>query len=532
VVATFIGVSIQDLKPNSQDTSAFYLANIYQILADVNVSLPPALATPPQFSPSFPAIWVNSLWFLSLVMGLTCALLATLLQQWARRYLWVTQPPCTPHRRARLRSYFAEGVDKSKLPWATEALPALLHCPLLLFFVGLAVFLFNIHHTVFTVVLSWAGLCASIYACITFMPIFRQDSPYYTPLTLSVWYIVNSFMYVLFGFLSWLERFHFYNYDTWRRFDQFKEHYLRRLLKGVIRAAEETAQGLGPAIDGRALLWTLGYLDEDLDLERFFAAIPGFCESRRVVDPVGTFIKPNDKKISATLIQFMERTVSSNLISESVKQTRIAICRMAIDATSLSASRQILDRVLLGTWNKLLFSIDFALSARRWGISSNPSIHFRAECVVALVIVFFQECDERWERLAIDQLGISRSVLEQYLVHGDSVLLANFICIAQKIFLYHSENGDWPLFHGASLRALEMASRFDARRTLPELQHEFCNLWNRLVLTARNDNDPHTRSTTVRMLKRVRKIYVALHEGIDTTGSTLSKWCNDDPALN
>jgi hypothetical protein len=465
-------------------------------------------------------------------MGLTCALLATLLQQWARRYLWVTQPPCTPHRRARLRSYFAEGVDKSKLPWATEALPALLHCPLLLFFVGLAVFLFNIHHTVFTVVLSWAGLCASIYACITFMPIFRQDSPYYTPLTLSVWYIVNSFMYVLFGFLSWLERFHFYNYDTWRRFDQFKEHYLRRLLKGVIRAAEETAQGLGPAIDGRALLWTLGYLDEDLDLERFFAAIPGFCESRRVVDPVGTFIKPNDKKISATLIQFMERTVSSNLISESVKQTRIAICRMAIDATSLSASRQILDRVLLGTWNKLLFSIDFALSARRWGISSNPSIHFRAECVVALVIVFFQECDERWERLAIDQLGISRSVLEQYLVHGDSVLLANFICIAQKIFLYHSENGDWPLFHGASLRALEMASRFDARRTLPELQHEFCNLWNRLVLTARNDNDPHTRSTTVRMLKRVRKIYVALHEGIDTTGSTLSKWCNDDPALN
>jgi hypothetical protein len=157
--------------------------------------------------------------------------------------------------------------------------------------------------------------------------------------------------FYLFGFLSWLERSHCYNYDTWRRFDHFKELYLRRVLKGVIRAAEETAQGLGSAIDGRALLWTLESLDEDLDLERFFAAIPGFCESIRVVDPVGAFIKPNDKKISATLIQFMERTLSSNLISESVKQTRIAICRMAIDAASLSASRQILDRVLLGTWN-------------------------------------------------------------------------------------------------------------------------------------------------------------------------------------
>jgi hypothetical protein len=148
------------------------------------------------------------------------------------------------------------------------------------------------------------------------------------------------------------------------------------------------------------------------------------------------------------------------------------------------------------------------------------------------VIVFFQERDECWQRLAIDQLGISRSVLEQYLAHGDSVLLANFVCITQKIFRYHSENGDWPLFHGPSLRTLEMASRFDARRILPELQHEFCNLWNRLVLTARNDNDSHTRSTTVRMLKRIRNTYVALHEGIDSTGSTLSKFCNDDPALN
>ena len=179
------------------------------------------------------------------------------------------------------------------------------------------------------------------------MPIFRQDSPYYTPFTLSAWYIVNSFLYVLFGFLSWLEHFHFYNHDTWRRFDHFKELYLRRVLKGVIRAADETAQGLGSAIDGRALLWTLESLDEDLDLERFFAAIPGFCESIKVVDPVGAFIKPNDKKISATLIQFMGRTLSSNLISESVKQTRIAIRRMAIDAASLSASRRILDRVLI-----------------------------------------------------------------------------------------------------------------------------------------------------------------------------------------
>jgi hypothetical protein len=65
-----------------------------------------------------------------LAMGLTCTLLATLSQQWARRYLWVTQPRCSPHRRSRVRSFFAEGVDKLHLPWAVEVLPTLLHCSL------------------------------------------------------------------------------------------------------------------------------------------------------------------------------------------------------------------------------------------------------------------------------------------------------------------------------------------------------------------------------------------------------------------
>lgn len=96
--------------------------------------------------------------------------------------------------------------------------------------------------------------------------------------------------------------FSFYNYDTWRRFYHFNDLYLRRLLKGVIRVAEETAQGLGSAINERALFWTLESWDEDLDLERFFAVIPDFCDSRGDVDLVGTSIKPNDKKISATLI--------------------------------------------------------------------------------------------------------------------------------------------------------------------------------------------------------------------------------------
>ena len=104
---------------------------------------------------------MNSLWFLSLVIGLTCALLATLLKQWARRYMKVTQPRYNPHRRVRIRAFFAEGVDKL-LPRAVEALPVLLHLSLSLFFAGLAIYLFNINHTVFkAVILSTTWVSAS-----------------------------------------------------------------------------------------------------------------------------------------------------------------------------------------------------------------------------------------------------------------------------------------------------------------------------------------------------------------------------------
>src|SRR5260221_8439343 len=103
-----------------------------------------------------------------------------------------SQTRYSPDKRARIRAFFAEGVDKLHLPWTVEALPALLHLSLFLFFAGLAVFLFNINHTVFKVAISWVGLCTGVYICITFMPMFWHDSPYYAPLSSSVWYLYTG----------------------------------------------------------------------------------------------------------------------------------------------------------------------------------------------------------------------------------------------------------------------------------------------------------------------------------------------------
>ncbi|KAH9989149.1 hypothetical protein BJV77DRAFT_1172685, partial [Russula vinacea] len=89
-VAQLLSITVPDLRPNSQDTSAFLLGNIYEVLANPNAlraSTPSPVTQPSPFSPPTYAIWVNSLWFLSFVISLTCALLATSLHQWSRRYI-------------------------------------------------------------------------------------------------------------------------------------------------------------------------------------------------------------------------------------------------------------------------------------------------------------------------------------------------------------------------------------------------------------------------------------------------------------
>jgi hypothetical protein len=155
------------------------------------------VAKPPPFSPSRYAIWVNTLWFLSLVMSVSCALWATSLHQWARRYRRLAQPArCSPERRARMRAFFAGGIDKMHISWAVEGLPMLLHLSLFLFFGGLAIFLFDVDREVFGYVICWIGLFLMVYGMITLLPLIREDSPYNSPLSGPAWLLHATVTYV------------------------------------------------------------------------------------------------------------------------------------------------------------------------------------------------------------------------------------------------------------------------------------------------------------------------------------------------
>ena len=196
--------SIQDIWQNPQDISNFYLANIYQTLADpsrTNISddLP---AFPPPFSLPTNVVFINTLWFLSLVINLACALLAMLLQQYVRRYLKVTQPCYSLHNCAWICAIFSKGIEKLFLLWTAKILPVLLHISLFLFLISLVAFLWNVNLTIFKLILLSVSFCTALYVCVSVMPTIRHDSPYCTPVSFPVWYFAIGMKFSILVFLD------------------------------------------------------------------------------------------------------------------------------------------------------------------------------------------------------------------------------------------------------------------------------------------------------------------------------------------
>jgi Family of unknown function (DUF6535) len=494
---------------------------MYQLSTGSNESqllIPSTLPDPSMpFSPPTYAVWVNSLWFLSLVISLTCALLATLLQQWARRYTKITQKRYSLHRRARIRAFFAEGVDKLHLPWAVEALPVLLHLSLSLFFAGLAVFLFNINHTVFKVAISWVGVYAGIYVCITFMPMFRHDSPYYAPLSLLAWFLYTGTLSAVFGVLKSIthrlyESQHL-NLSTDLRARSLWWRYQRRILRGMEKEIEETAHKVSSEIDGRALVWTFESLDEDHELERFFAGIPGFCSSNVVDDPQSSLAKLDTEMMRQALTGFLNRTLLSNQVSETVKKRRLAICVRVIDVVYLSrAAWDILD-IFLDPQHALFRSVELGHSLITRGDNDDRKTALCAQGIIAYIVAKAPQRNELWFALTMYHLGISERVLQGYLAHGDSVLLANLIHITRQL-LYNVLRTD----RAVILKILPRVANLRVENAIPELQHNFCELWNEIVLQARTGE----QSILLYILKATRHIYLALHRDTDATPTAFS----------
>jgi Family of unknown function (DUF6535) len=288
-----------------------------------------------------------------------------------------THPPYSPQKQARIRAFYRRGVEKWRIPKAAEALPVLLHISLFLFFAGLSVFLFGIHRTIFKTVTAWIILCVILYAYLSLFPVMQKYSLYSTPLYVLLSLCLTGIRHLFFRLSSFL----LLNYNLIHMLLPCRRRRRRRPAKvhldddfffsrSMAQTAEEYAFKRNPDIDHQALLWTFESLDQDADYEEFFEGLPRLCDSDtgKKLELKERFIEPNKEKLSNALIGFMDRTLVSNLVGESVKRRRMIIFTKVIESKStpiLDPSR-ILRRVLLEDWNAFLECIEFGLFMQNW----------------------------------------------------------------------------------------------------------------------------------------------------------------------
>ena len=314
----------------------------------------------------------------------------------------------------------------------------------------------------------------------------------------------------------------------------FSKHLLPHLLHKIrrfswpgfprfTRSSPEKFQERGSRLDGEILKRTLDMLRSDDDLEQFLEAIPGFCTSKIVDNPRCSLDILGLPRLAEALIGFWNRTLSSSRVTESVKVRRLVICVRVIEAADLSLAVPQFLHLLLGDRDGVLRSAEIG---RSWRKFRNSSVATLSRGIIA-GIISNAEHNDRWFTLAMDEWGISEGVLRDYLAHGDSVSLANLIHITRHIL--HSllqHDSDLPKKSPSILSSL---SEFDILNTLPELQCDFCHLWNEVVQQARNSNA--NDSPFVEILVEIRHLYADLHRTDVALGDVFTSTTGNDDLL-
>jgi hypothetical protein len=351
-VASFIIESYQNLSPNSSDTTNALLAQISQQLVSMSNGTPLtniAEQTSQSFRPTASAVRVNVYWFLSLVLSLSCALSATLMQQWARRYRELAQRRGAFHRRGRMRAFIFDGISRFGMARAVATMPTLLHISVFLFFAGLVEFLFPIYLTVAYAVLGCIGVFAVAYAILTVLPNIYLNCPYSTPLSGITWRITQlSVMCSLWTVLG-LERLfrkssklfclanrHVRETDWLKRRETLEDQAKTRrqwFTQGMRKSVELSAYRADSTVVTRALEWTLAALDEDNEIEDFAARVPGFFDSRVVPDATLAVLplmshQPNTDPIFGPRLYDLLNTCipETSILDEKMRTKRLRAC--------------------------------------------------------------------------------------------------------------------------------------------------------------------------------------------------------------
>ena len=412
-VAQFLSSSYQGLQQNPNVITQSLLAQISQQLPgspnSTSTAGIPSTNAQASFKPSASVVFVNSVWFISLVLSLTCALMATLLQQWARRYLQLTQRNHPPHVRAHIREYFARGADRFHISTLVEVLPALLLISVLLFFSGLIVYAFLGNNIVAFITVAVLVCCAIWYLRLTLSPLKSHDCPYQTPLSPLFWFCAQVIPFSVFTVAhqgsKLFHKLRVVKTGVVEKFQNLQISKKKTLEQGMLSTLEGSAKCLSLDIFRTALCRTLDLLDEDHELEEFVTGIPGLSESDalRKLDPQSPYHAGRvvlaalpgptsfHEQLPWSIVHLSQRAVSSGL-SEIIQQRRTQACLKALYYTP-GAIRDVLAPYAAGAYYclenlPLLNSADsLDLIEKLWD-TTDDDILLSVRCVAAAMSAF------------------------------------------------------------------------------------------------------------------------------------------------
>ncbi|PBK65521.1 hypothetical protein ARMSODRAFT_1087411 [Armillaria solidipes] len=194
VVTIFVVQTSQDLSPDYAQISASLL---YELVSNqreiVNRSsiIPSSYDPSAKFIPSATSVWVNGLWFTSLVLSLTAALVAVFVKQWLHYH--VSIPSGTPRERSLIRHFRYMGFQKWHVPVIIGLLPLFMHASLALFLLGLVVFLIPLQAALAWFIGAIAATVYVAYSSAIFLSILFPQCPYHTPIS-DLTYLAYSYI--------------------------------------------------------------------------------------------------------------------------------------------------------------------------------------------------------------------------------------------------------------------------------------------------------------------------------------------------
>ena len=184
VITALIVESYKNLQQQPEDLTNQLLMQLIIQVSQLSIngtfsqSTLPDLVTP-SFQKSRVTIVINTLWLLSLITALIAASLAILVKQWFHELL--SYETHDPMERLKLRFFREVGLERWKVFAIASLLPFLLQLALLLFFVGLVIFLHQLDAIVAWFSTGTVAVWLTSLLVTAIAPMIWSQCPYKTP---------------------------------------------------------------------------------------------------------------------------------------------------------------------------------------------------------------------------------------------------------------------------------------------------------------------------------------------------------------